>query len=190
MQRPSRFSLLPKQGDDKVAAIEAQHSSCGAVSDLAGRDGSGNGDFERDAAHPSMPDRLPPSPVTLTFPGDGAEAKVRGEKQQVRQAADAAQKDPNLVILDAPGENPRNWTYRRRYLVVVFVAMYTFLSPIASSAIAPALPKIAHDLHVDGGTETNLLMSLFILAFAFGAYLSVQFVHHDRTWKTYHSVRL
>lgn len=79
--------------------------------------------------------------------------------------------DPNLVSWDSPEslENPRNWTFGRRYIVAMTVAMYTFLSPIASSAIAPALPNIAHDLNVTGSTEINLLLSLFVLAFAFGA---------------------
>lgn len=79
-------------------------------------------------------------------------------------------KDPNLVTWDSPDslENPRNWSYRRRWLVVLTVSSYTFLSPLSSSMIAPALPIISDQFGVTSSVRQNLMLSTFVLAYAFG----------------------
>lgn len=42
------------------------------------------------------------------------------------------------------------------------------LSPLASSMMAPGLPKIADDLDIHSPTITALTLSIFLLAFALG----------------------
>ncbi|PWN49960.1 MFS general substrate transporter [Violaceomyces palustris] len=78
--------------------------------------------------------------------------------------------DPNLVTWDSPDsiENPRNWTTRRSWAVVVIVSSYTFLSPLSSSMIAPALPIISEQFEVKETVRQNLMLSSFVLAYAFG----------------------
>lgn len=48
------------------------------------------------------------------------------------------------------------------------VSCFTFITPVASSMIAPALANIATDFHVTDEVESQIMMSIFILAYAIG----------------------
>jgi MFS family permease len=48
------------------------------------------------------------------------------------------------------------------------VSAYTFLSPVASSILAPSLEQIADDLNIKSDSERSLCLSIFVLGFAFG----------------------
>lgn len=63
-------------------------------------------------------------------------------------------------------ENPKNWSRPRKWAATMTVAMFTFISPIASSMVAPALVHVAGDLRAPAGFETSLLLSIFLLAYA------------------------
>lgn len=78
--------------------------------------------------------------------------------------------DPNLVTWDSPDsmENPRNWSLHRRWSVILIVSSYTFLSPLSSSMIAPALPTISNEFHITSSVEESLMLSVFVLAYAIG----------------------
>lgn len=65
-------------------------------------------------------------------------------------------------------ENPKNWSLTRKWLATITVAMFTFITPIASSMIAPALVNVAEDLDVRPGFQTSLLLSIFVLAYVIG----------------------
>jgi multidrug resistance protein len=98
------------------------------------------------------------------------------EKQQAsllddRSATEEKQPDdPNLVTWDSPDsqENPRNWPRKRKWAIMVLVSSFTFFSPLSSSMIAPALPLIAQDLNITSSIAQNLVLSVFVLAYAFG----------------------
>lgn len=68
-------------------------------------------------------------------------------------------------------ENPKNWSQKRKWASTLTVAMFTFISPLASSMVAPALQDVARDLDVPAGFQTSLLLSIFILSFALGPLL-------------------
>lgn len=80
------------------------------------------------------------------------------------------EKDINLVTWDGKDdpENPKNWTNRKRWLATITVSLFTFISPVSSSMIAPALEKVSADLHIGSKFEGQLAMSIFILGFALG----------------------
>ncbi|PWY68481.1 MFS general substrate transporter [Aspergillus heteromorphus CBS 117.55] len=65
-------------------------------------------------------------------------------------------------------ENPKNWKLSKKWMAAVTVSYFTFISPVSSSMIAPALSTIAKDFHVDNEIESQLMMSVFILAYAIG----------------------
>lgn len=65
-------------------------------------------------------------------------------------------------------ENPRNWSKRHRWAVTTLVSSYTFLSPLASSMIAPALPLLSEEFGVTSSVRESLMLSTFVLAYAFG----------------------
>ncbi|KAJ7662927.1 MFS general substrate transporter [Mycena rosella] len=77
----------------------------------------------------------------------------------------------NIVSWDGPedGENPRNWSNRRRWTVTVVVSLFTFISPVASSISSPALPAISTQLKIQPGSVLeNMTLSIFVLAYAIG----------------------
>ncbi|KAJ3089947.1 hypothetical protein HK100_007598 [Physocladia obscura] len=64
--------------------------------------------------------------------------------------------------------NPQEWPKSKKWRAVSVAAAYTFLSPISSSMVAPALPIMASDLKMTETIEVEMAMSIFVLAFAFG----------------------
>ncbi|KAI1279153.1 major facilitator superfamily domain-containing protein [Xylaria sp. FL0933] len=78
--------------------------------------------------------------------------------------------DPDLVTWTGPDdpENPKNWTFSKKWAAVFTVSLFTFISPISSSLVAPALEKIGDELGIDQAFEKNLTLSIFILAYAIG----------------------
>ena len=78
--------------------------------------------------------------------------------------------DPSLVTWDGPDdpENPKNWTTKRKWAATVVVSSFTFISPVSSSMVAPALATISQEFHITNTVESQLLLSIFILAYAVG----------------------
>lgn len=76
--------------------------------------------------------------------------------------------DPELVTWesDTDPENPRNWPSPKKWITTTIVALYTFVSPLASSIISPAIPNMAENLHVTKDIEKSLSVSIFVLAWA------------------------
>lgn len=97
-------------------------------------------------------------------------ADEKRKDQLVAAAREDEKTDPNLVTWDSPDsqENPRNWSKRHRWAVTTLVSSYTFLSPLASSMIAPALPLLSEEFHVRSSVQQSLMLSTFVLAFALG----------------------
>ncbi|CBQ69386.1 related to MFS multidrug transporter [Sporisorium reilianum SRZ2] len=107
--------------------------------------------------------------TTLT-PGELEAAQEKQKNELVAQAAEQEKHDPNLVTWDSKDsqENPRNWSHSHRWAVTILVSSYTFLSPLASSMIAPALPLLSQEFNVHGSVQESLMLSTFVLAYAFG----------------------
>lgn len=80
------------------------------------------------------------------------------------------EKDINLVTWDGADdhENPKNWSKKKKWLATLSVSLFTFISPVSSSMIAPALGQIQQELHVSSALEAELSLSVFILGFAVG----------------------
>lgn len=64
--------------------------------------------------------------------------------------------------------NPKNWAMSRKWAVTITVSLFTFISPVSSSMVAPALTKIADELKIQSEVETQLTLSIFVLAYAVG----------------------
>lgn len=65
-------------------------------------------------------------------------------------------------------ENPKNWSNTKKWVATLVIAMFTFISPISSSMVAPALAQVGRDLDVPPGFEQSLLLSIFLLAYSVG----------------------
>ncbi|KAL4945091.1 hypothetical protein BDV06DRAFT_55394 [Aspergillus oleicola] len=81
-----------------------------------------------------------------------------------------SEQDPKLVTWNGPDdpENPKNWPMRKKWTTVVMVSCFTFISPVSSSMVAPALTTLAKDLNITDAVESQLALSIFVLAYAFG----------------------
>ncbi|TLD36891.1 mfs multidrug [Venturia nashicola] len=78
--------------------------------------------------------------------------------------------DPNLVTWDGPDDptNPKNWSSGRKWAATFVVSSFTFISPVSSSMVAPALTSMARDLNITSEIESSLVLSIFVLAYAVG----------------------
>ncbi|KHN97893.1 Major facilitator superfamily domain, general substrate transporter [Metarhizium album ARSEF 1941] len=109
-----------------------------------------------------------------------------------RAGEDGEPKDPNLVSWDGPNDaqNPKAWPNRRKWAAVVCgesngpglrrdlacradpslaaVSLFTLISPVASSMVAPDLDAIGKELDIESRPERALVLSIFVAAYALG----------------------
>jgi MFS family permease len=64
-------------------------------------------------------------------------------------------------------DNPKNWTFRRKWAATFFVPSFTFISLVSSSMVAPALASIA-EFNITNDVEIAPTLSIFVLAYAIG----------------------
>lgn len=65
-------------------------------------------------------------------------------------------------------DNPKNWPAKKKWAAVATVSSFTFISPVASSMVAPALQSIRSDFGIEDQLVSQLTLSIFVLAYAFG----------------------
>lgn len=56
----------------------------------------------------------------------------------------------------------------KKWATTMVVSAFTFISPVSSSMVAPALGIMARDLHITSEVESQMTLSIFVLAFAIG----------------------
>lgn len=64
--------------------------------------------------------------------------------------------------------NPHNWQPARKYTVTILLSAFTFNTLMSSTMVAPALSQISKDLNIQSDTKTQLVLSIFVLAYAAG----------------------
>ncbi|CZT15634.1 related to multidrug resistant protein [Ramularia collo-cygni] len=93
---------------------------------------------------------------------DGSEVEKRAS--QASQQQDEA--------WDHDQANPQNWPVRKKWRVVLVASWISFITPLASTMVSPALPEIAQGLRIESHKITALIVSLDILGFAVSGVLS------------------
>ncbi|KAI9885714.1 MAG: hypothetical protein M1823_002479 [Watsoniomyces obsoletus] len=85
----------------------------------------------------------------------------------------AAEDDPNLVTWsnDEDPANPLNWPRSRKWAATIIVSCFTFISPVSSTMVAPALPTMAREFGISSSIEQMLLLTIFLLAYAIGPFV-------------------
>ncbi|KFY22429.1 hypothetical protein V493_06614 [Pseudogymnoascus sp. VKM F-4281 (FW-2241)] len=93
--------------------------------------------------------------------------------QELERPGDSNDEDPNLVTWsgDNDPDNPLNWPRSKRWTATLIVASFTFISPLASTMVAPALGTIATEFKITNSMEQALVMSIFLLAYAVGPFI-------------------
>jgi hypothetical protein len=81
--------------------------------------------------------------------------------------------DPFLVVWDGPNdpENPKNWKFSRKWAAVGIISAFTFMTPVSSSMIAPAVPAMSKELGIKTEIVAEMSLSIFILAYAVGPFV-------------------
>ncbi|KKZ60911.1 hypothetical protein EMCG_00672 [[Emmonsia] crescens] len=81
--------------------------------------------------------------------------------------------DPKMVTWEGIDDplNPKNWSPKKKWAATVIVSCFTFMSPVSSSMVAPALPTIAQEFGIHNEVESQLVLSIFLLAYAIGPLL-------------------
>ena len=154
--------------------VELERVRSGASGQSALGKKSADVDLEKGAASGS-PTETSVSAVSSNAAESQAERVKGGEKSADGESSSEEEDDPNLVTWDSPDsmENPRNWSPLRKTTVVVIVSSYTFLSPLSSSVIAPALPLLSQQFNVTSSARESLMLSVFVLAYAVGESVSL-----------------
>ena len=83
---------------------------------------------------------------------------------------DKSTEDSNLITWDEPEDpaNPKYWSRKDKWVVTVLVSLYTFISPVSSSMVAPALEAVGKDLDMRSDIEVEMALSIFVLGYAVG----------------------
>ncbi|KAF9882785.1 hypothetical protein FE257_005153 [Aspergillus nanangensis] len=81
--------------------------------------------------------------------------------------------DKHLVTWSGPDDpaNPLNWSRRKKWVSTLLVSCFTFISPVSSTMVAPALSTMAQEFGIRSEIEQYLLMSIFLLAYALGPFV-------------------
>lgn len=92
-----------------------------------------------------------------------------GGDSEHRQNANKASTRPNDTNRWAEDPvNPRNWPAAEKYIVTVLLSAFCFSTLMSSTIIAPALPLIRKDLNISTDSKTQLVLSIYVLAYAVG----------------------
>ncbi|OGM41812.1 hypothetical protein ABOM_009623 [Aspergillus bombycis] len=79
----------------------------------------------------------------------------------------------SLVTWSGPDDpsNPLNWSRPRKWISTLLVSCFTFISPVSSTMVAPALSTMADEFEIQSDIKQYLLMSIFLLAYALGPFI-------------------
>lgn len=77
---------------------------------------------------------------------------------------------PPLAWKDDPS-NPHNWPAARKYVNTILLSALVFNTLMSSTMVAPALSQIRRDLNIASNTQTQLVLSIFVLSYAFGYFV-------------------
>lgn len=78
--------------------------------------------------------------------------------------------DPNIVDWDSPDDPTKavNWSNKAKWTNVAVLSFVCFLTPLASSMVAPGVPLIMDEFHSTDSTIASLIVSIYILGYAIG----------------------
>lgn len=103
-----------------------------------------------------------------------AMVKLDARSPESSEAEGVTIDDESNLLVDWKGPNdpdkPTNWTFARKWTIVVTNSLVTFMVSFCSSVYSPAIPDIQHEFQVSA-TVSRLVISLYVFGFAFGPML-------------------
>ncbi|KAJ5255819.1 hypothetical protein N7505_010970 [Penicillium chrysogenum] len=91
---------------------------------------------------------------------------IVNERDLDLEKADTA--EPELEKSRTTKSNRSRHDPKLKWAATITVSLFTFISPVSSSMVAPALPSLAADLKVTDEVVSQLMLSIFVLAYAVG----------------------
>lgn len=64
--------------------------------------------------------------------------------------------------------NPHNWPPARKYVMTILLSAFSFNTLMSSTMVAPALSQISKDLSIHSDARTQIVLSIYVLAYAAG----------------------
>lgn len=77
-----------------------------------------------------------------------------------------------------------SWTYRKKWISTIIVSLFTFISPVSSSMVAPASDAVAAQLNITNDVINAMTTSIFILGYG-GYRIPLSYTshwRHDSRW--------
>ncbi|KAG2150965.1 MFS polyamine transporter [Suillus clintonianus] len=108
---------------------------------------------------------------TPTLHGDHEPSPVLTKQNSTQKSHQSDDGTGNFIIdWDGPNdpENPKNWSFRRRWATTAIVSSFTFISLVSSSMVAPASGQVASTFRLTSDVIIALTTSIFVLAYAVG----------------------
>ncbi|RMZ78217.1 hypothetical protein DV738_g4024, partial [Chaetothyriales sp. CBS 135597] len=89
------------------------------------------------------------------------------------EESNSKEKDPDIVDWDGPDDprRPVNWPKTRKWAVLSIVSAITFLTPLASSMVAPGVPLVMEEFDNKSETIGSFVVSIYLLGYAIGPLL-------------------
>ncbi|KAK8135702.1 hypothetical protein PG984_003642 [Apiospora sp. TS-2023a] len=113
-----------------------------------------------------------PTEEDLTRAPSRPKDEEEGSVRQGEQVPAPTQGDPNLVDWDGPDDpkNPQNWSWKRKLLTTVVLALCTFSVSFGSSILASGIAVLSKEYGVSP-TVATLNVTLYVLGFAAGPWV-------------------
>jgi multidrug resistance protein len=82
----------------------------------------------------------------------------------------ASPTDPNVIGWEGDNDpnRPQNWTKKKKWGSMAIVSSITFLTPLASSMVAPGVPLIMEEFGNRSQTIGSFIVSIYVLGYAVG----------------------
>lgn len=92
------------------------------------------------------------------------------EQQADQTAHPHFRRRPTLVDWTGPDDPAKalNWTNKAKWTNIAIISSVAFLTPLASSMVAPAVPLITTELRATSDTMGSLIVSIYVLGYAIG----------------------
>ncbi|KAI1330806.1 MFS general substrate transporter [Xylariaceae sp. FL0255] len=99
-----------------------------------------------------------------------SQVKAAEETKTLNTVVPLSELDRGIVGWDSHDDLtfPVNFTNRRKWLCVTYLGIITFLSPLSSSILAPAITAVSADFHNTNSTLGSFPVSIFLLGYAIG----------------------
>ncbi|KAL8845957.1 MAG: hypothetical protein Q9221_008919 [Calogaya cf. arnoldii] len=169
--RPQLYKVFSGQHLDDQSTYHARHS----VSENREDDRTADEDSDLSEASVKEDDKeARGQPFNETEEPQNGSADLRDlEAPLEKKKSSKSVKDPNLVTWDGPDDpqNPKNWSTKQRWAATIVVSSFTFISPVSSSMVAPAISTIASEFNITNEIESQMVLSIFVLAYAIGPLL-------------------